>query len=392
MSSQAFEVSLMGSMPRSQALLKAQRDLNKGRLTQSDYDQMVYQETEELVRLQEKYDTDYITSGELERDNYVSFIAQSLDGAVMMSNSEMLDYIEDKHAYEEMLSILDVPASSIKNAVCQGKVSRSRPIVAGELKLLKQLTERKLKITLPGPYLVTRSMWLKGLSDQYYDSKEKLGQDVIRCLVEEVRELQEMGVDIIQFDEPVLTEVVFSPGNTRTFMCASLSEKKDPTEELAFAKDLIKTTFDQIDRQKSQVALHVCRGNWSRDESILLEGPYTPLLDLFQYVDADILYLEYSTDRAGSIDSLFLDNDLAERITLGLGVMNPRQDQTESKDDIIASVEKVLNYLPPERIAINPDCGFATFAKKPVNSMTYIEEKLKVLEEVKMELRDRYGQ
>lgn len=386
-----FEVSLMGSMPRGNALLKAARDLSKGRLDRESYEAMVAAGTEKVVRLQEAYDVDYITSGEQGRDNYVSFIAGALDGVEMMSMSDMLPYIEDKKAYEDMLSILDVPANSIKNAICQGKIERSRSLVGGELEAMKKLTDRKIKITLPGPYLVTRSMWLKGLSDKFYDSKEALGEDVIRVFKEEIEELQAMGVDIIQFDEPVLTEVVFSPAHTRTFMCASLSEKKDPTEELAFATHLIQSVFNTIDRSKSKVGLHVCRGNWSKDETILLTGPYTPLLDLFEAVKADIYFLEFSTDRAGSIGSLFEGHDIFKDATLGLGVMNPRSDEAEPAEKIIARVEEVMEYLPKERIMLNPDCGFATFAKKPVNELEHIEEKLAVLESVKENLRARYA-
>ena len=392
MTVQSFANSLIGSMPRSKTLLKAQRDLSKNRLEQDEYEDLVYQETKKIVRLQEKYDLDYIVSGELARDNYVSFIANSLNNVKMMSNTEMLDYIEDKQAYEDMLGILDVPGSVIKNAICFGKISRDKSLVGSELKMLKEMTDHKVKITLPGPYLVTRSMWLKGLSDNFYDSKEELGEDVVQCLTDEVKDLQKLGVDTVQFDEPVLTEVVFSPEHTRTFMCASLSEKKDPTDELAFAKDLLKKTFDGIDRSQSNVALHVCRGNWSKDESILLEGPYTPLLDLFDYANPDILYLEYSTDRAGSIDSLFTNHQFGEKTILGLGVMNPRKDETESKETIIKQVDQALDYLPANRINLNPDCGFATFSKKPVNSLAFIENKLQVLSEVKQELRDRYDQ
>lgn len=386
-----FEVSLMGSMPRGNALLKAARDVSKGRLDRESYEAMVAAGTEKVVRLQEAYDVDYITSGEQGRDNYVSFIAGALDGVEMMSMSDMLPYIEDKKAYEDMLSILDVPANSIKNAICQGKIKRNRSLVGGELEAMKKLTDRKIKITLPGPYLVTRSMWLKGLSDNFYDSKEALGEDVIRVFKEEIEELQAMGVDIIQFDEPVLTEVVFSPAHTRTFMCASLSEKKDPTEELAFATHLIQSVFKTIDRSKSKVGLHVCRGNWSKDETILLTGPYTPLLDLFEAVKADIYFLEFSTDRAGSIGSLFEGHDIFKEATLGLGVMNPRSDEAEPAEKIIARVEEVMDYLPKERIMLNPDCGFATFAKKPVNELEHIEEKLAVLESVKENLRARYA-
>lgn len=70
---------------------------------------------------------------------------------------------------------------------------------------------------------------------------------------DEIKEIQGIGVDIIQFDEPVLTEVVFTEGRPRTFMCAALSERKDPTEELEFAKHLIssvmKKSTDQSQRQ-----------------------------------------------------------------------------------------------------------------------------------------------
>ncbi len=385
-----FEVSLMGSMPRGAELLRATRDLAKQRISQTDYDQLIRSTTKEVVALQEKYDVDYITCGELARDNYVSFIANALEGVEMMSMSDMLPYIKDKKAYEEMLSILDVPANSIKNAICVGKVRRSRSLVGRELELLHELTDRPKKITLPGPYLVTRSMWLSGLSTRNYESKEDLAIDVIQFFKEEIAEIQDRGVEIIQFDEPVLTEVVFSPGNTRTFMCASLSEKKDPTGELAFAKYLLSSVFQSVNRQKSKVGLHVCRGNWSRDEKILLTGPYTPLLDLFKSVAADIYFLEYSTDRAGSLDSLFAEPQIFERASLGLGVMNPRKDTTESHEMIVKRVEEAMQYLPASQILLNPDCGFATFAKKPVNTYEVIEQKLKVLQQVKQELRAKY--
>ncbi|KAA9300201.1 MULTISPECIES: cobalamin-independent methionine synthase II family protein [Aerococcus] len=385
-----YDISLMGSMPRSKEILKAWRDLAKDRMSQADYQELIQQETAKVVALQEAYDVDYITSGELGRDNYVSFIADALVGVEMLSMSDMLPYIEDKKAYEDMLEVLDVPSNSIKNAICVGKVQRKRSLVGPELEALHRLTDRKKKITLPGPYLVTRSMWLKGLSDRSYASKEDLAEDVIQVFAEEIAELQKMGVDVIQFDEPVLTEVVFSPGHTRTFMCASLSEKKDPTEELAFAKMLLSRVFETVDRKQSRIGLHVCRGNWSRDESILLSGSYTPLLDLFKTVQADIYYLEYSTDRAGQIDSLFADPAIFQEATLGLGVMNPRQDVLEDKEAIKQRVAEVRQYLAADQIALNPDCGFATFAKKPVNDFSHIEAKLARLKEVRDELRAEY--
>ncbi|WP_314396097.1 cobalamin-independent methionine synthase II family protein [uncultured Gemella sp.] len=390
MNNSSFLVSLLGSMPRSKKLLTAKRKLNKGNLDIDTYQTILDEETKLVVDLQVHNNIDIITSGELNRDNYVSFIAERLDGVTMMSMADMFDYIEDKQGFEQILEILDVPAISIKNAICTGKVKYNKPLVADEMIELKKLTDKKIKATLPGPYLITRSMWLPALSKQYYDSKDSLGEDIIKVLKEEIDSLAKIGIDVIQFDEPVLTEVVFSEGKTRSFMCAALSEKKDPTEELKFATKLIKSVIDYAKEKEILVSLHVCRGNWSRDESILLTGPYTPLLPLFEETLPNILTLEFSTPRAGEISSLFNSGLIRENCILGLGVMNPRTDEIEPLEDILNRVEEVMQYIPKERIWLNPDCGFATFANRPVSTIDIIDKKLARLNEAKNTLRNLY--
>lgn len=377
-------------MPRNDEILRALRKRSKGSISEAEFLNIIDGEEDEVVKLQEKHNITYISSGELSRDNYVSFIATKLAGVRMMSMAEMLDYVEDKKAFEEILSILDVPAISIKNAICEGKISRRTNIVCDELKRLKKRTNGKVKITLPGPYLVTRSMWLPELSKKGYNSKEELGEDVIKIYAEEIKELQEIGVDIIQFDEPVLTEVVFTEGKPRTFMCAALSEKKDPTQELEFATHLIKSCMAKIDRTKSMRALHVCRGNWSKDESILLSGPYTPLIKLFENIDTDALMLEFSTKRAGELSSLFESKKIREEIILGLGVINPRTDIIEKHEDMIERAEEALKFTSKERLFLNPDCGFATFSNRPVSTLDVIDKKLTELETAVKYLEEKY--
>ena len=390
MTNSSFLVSLLGSMPRSKKLLTVKRKLNKGNIDLKTYQEILDEETKYVVELQENNYIDIITSGELNRDNYVSFIAERLDGVTMMSMADMFDYIEDKQGFEQILEILDVPAISIKNAICTGKVKYNKPLVADEMIKLKKLTDKKIKATLPGPYLITRSMWLPALSKQYYDSKDSLGEDIIKVLKEEIDSLAKIGIDVIQFDEPVLTEVVFSEGKTRSFMCAALSEKKDPTEELKFATKLIKSVISYAKDKGILVSLHICRGNWSRDESILLTGPYTPLLPLFEETLPNILTLEFSTPRAGEISSLFSSDLIRENCILGLGVMNPRTDEIESLEEIISRVKEVMKFIPKERIWLNPDCGFATFANRPVSTMDVIDKKLARLNEAKNSLRNLY--
>jgi 5-methyltetrahydropteroyltriglutamate--homocysteine methyltransferase len=385
-----FPTSLIGSMPRSKEVLSALRRMKRGTMEPNDFNTLIERETQKVIKLQEELGMDIITSGELGRDNYVSFVSDKISGVKMMSMSEMLDYIEDKKAFEDILTKLDVPAVSIKNAICVGKLTYNGDIVANELLTMKKFTNKPVKITIPGPYLLTRSMWLPNLTGKVYGSKEELGQDVIKIMKEEIDNLCNIGVGVIQLDEPVLTEVVFTEGKPRSFMCAALSERKDPTEELEFASSLIEPIISHIKNQQTVASLHVCRGNWSKDESILLTGPYTPLLELFAKVNPDLLTLEFSTPRAGELSSLLADSRIREHAALGLGVINPRTDEREALDSILTKAEEALMYLPKEKLWLNPDCGFATFANSPVNILENISGKIRSLTEAASILRSKY--
>lgn len=385
-----FSTSLIGSMPRSKKIMALNRRLKMDLDYEKEYEDLIKTETENLVKLQEKYSIDLITNGELARDNYVSFVADRIDGVVMMNMGDMLEYIEDKQAFEQILETLDVPSVSIKNAICNGVLKYNKSLVSDEIKFLKKITNSPVKATLPGPYLMTRSMWLPALSKKFYNNKEELGEDVIKILKQEIDNLVQAGVDVIQFDEPVLTEVVFSEGKTRSFMCAALSERKDPTEELKFATNLIKSVMDYIKEKDVLSSLHVCRGNWSKDESILLKGPYTPLVSLFEETSPDILALEFSTPRAGELDSLLSSEKIKENSILALGVINPRTDIIESSQSIIEKTEEALKFIPKEKIWLNPDCGFATFSNRPVSTFEIIKKKLEQLQIAKNALREKY--
>lgn len=386
-----FPTTLIGSFPRADVILSGRRKLSRHAINPVEFNAIIEKETQRIVALQENNGLDVVVSGELHRDNYVSFVSDHVSGVRQMSMAEMMEFVDDKEAFEIILQTLDVPATSIKNAICTGRLSLQTSLVLEELKRLKRYATRPVKITLPGPYLLTRSMWLKNLSSQVYDSKENLAQDVINLYKTEIKLLQDEGVDVIQFDEPVLTEVVFTEGKPRTFMCASLSERKDPREELAFAADILKPVISAIDQSKSISALHVCRGNWSKNEEILLEGPYAPLIDLFSKVNPMQLALEFSTPRAKDLTTFLKHEKIGNKYILGLGVQNPRLDQVETVEAIVAKVEEALKIVSPDHIWINPDCGFATFANRPVNNEKVIAEKISVLAKSAEVLRSRYG-
>ncbi len=214
-----FTVTQVGSWPRSKDLLRALRDRQKGRMTAGEFDRVADGEVRRCVEHQVAAGVDIVVDGEQRRDNFYSFVTDKLDGTKLMSLAEMLDTVEDKSGFEEILDTLDVPASAIKNPTCVGRISRREPLAVKELRFVQEITDKPVKVTLPGPYLLTRAMWVGAFSGQGYDDKTEMGDDVVKILREELIDLKEAGAAFVQFDEPVLTEIVFSEDcDRRTFM------------------------------------------------------------------------------------------------------------------------------------------------------------------------------
>ncbi len=384
-----FPVTTVGSWPRSPEVLRAQRRKQRGLVPESDFDQIADAAVLEVLRLQEEAGVDMVTDGEQRRDSFYSFVAEKLNGVRLTSLAEMLDLVEDKAGFERILQTLDVPAFAINNPTCTGRLERRLPLAVNEFRFLRQYTDRSIKIPLPGPYLLTRAMWVKEVTRPIYPTKEDLAEDVVRLLRAEVRELRDAGADFIQLDEPVLTELVFTQGQTRTFMCAALAARKDPAEELEFAVDLINRVVEGL--SDVRIGLHICRGNWSQQEAILLKGSYHPLTSYLSRLKVKQLVLEFATPRAGELAALLSSKEIAENKELGLGVTNPRSPEIESVAAIVSRVEEALRYLPAERIFLNPDCGFGTFSSRPVSNVEIATRKLQAMVKAATVLRERYG-
>lgn len=214
-----FEVTQVGSWPRSRELLRALRGRQRGDLSRESFEAVADEEVRRCVQYQLDADVDVVVDGEQRRDSFYSFITEKVAGTRLMSLADMLDTMEDKSSFEEMLSTLDVPASAIRNPTCVGRISRREPLALKELRFVRELTDKPVKVPLPGPYLLTRAMWVSAYSGQGYADKLDLGRDVVRLLREELQDLAAEGCEFVQFDEPVLTEIVMSEDcERRTFM------------------------------------------------------------------------------------------------------------------------------------------------------------------------------
>jgi len=375
-------VTMVGSWPRPEKLLRARKRKQSGAIEKAELEKEADAAVLEALRYQEEAGLDIVTDGEQRRDNFYSFVAEKLEGVRLMTLAEMLDVVEDKAGFERILQTLDVPAYSISNPSCVGRIARREPLAVDELRFLRSHTAKPVKVPLPGPYLLTRAMYVEEVTRRFYGSKEELAEDVIRVLREEIRELIAGGAAFIQLDEPVLTELVFTGGRTRTFMCAALAARKDPAEELAFAVSLINRVLEEA--RGVRTGLHVCRGNWSRNEATLLRGGYHPLVPYLEQLRVDQLVLEYETERAGDI-LRFRGKEL------GLGVVNPRTDRIETPEEIGRLVERALEVYPVEKVYLNPDCGFGTFSGRPLNDPVTASAKLKSMVQAAKALRERAG-
>ena len=113
-----FTVTQVGSWPRSRDLLRALRDKQKGRMSREEFARVADREVLRCLEAQLDAGVELITDGEIRRDSFYSFVTDALDGTTLHSLAELLELMDDKAEFEEMLSTLDVPASAISNPTC----------------------------------------------------------------------------------------------------------------------------------------------------------------------------------------------------------------------------------------------------------------------------------
>ena len=378
----------VGSWPRPRWLLRALHEHLSGRMPRDEFEGTADDAVRLAVQAQLRAGVDVVTDGEQRRDNYSSFVGGLLQNCQLIPITDLLPYVDDPEEFERELRSLDVPAGEIRHPAVFGPLGRDQPLAAHEAAFIGRITDRPVKVALPGPYLLTRTMWMECISDRAYDTREDLATDIVRVLREELAALLAAGVAVVQFDEPVLTEVMWgTPGaGGRTFMCGALGERRGTDEELAFAGDLLAELFRSMPAER--LALHVCRGNWTPDERVALAGDYRPLIGLLESVPVGTLTLELCTPRAGELDVLAA---IPGDRRMGVGVLNQKEQRLETVEEVIGRAERAIKLFGPDRVLLNPDCGFATFADNPIVGPDLAEAKLGVLAEARNRLRDRYG-
>ena len=368
-------VTSMGSWPRPRWMIEAMHAHVEGRLSTREFQQTADDAVRLAIAAQERAGVDIVTDGEQRRDSYASFVASRLDNCQLIPLTDLLPLVDHPEEFEAELRALDIPAADVRHPAVFGPLARSRPLVAHEVDFARSVTQRPVKVALPGPYLLTRTMWMECISDQAYASREDIAKDIVRVLREELAELMQAGAALVQFDEPVLSEVVFSGAkNKRSFMCGALSESRPPAEELAFARDLLNAVLEGFPRER--LALHVCRGNWTPDEAVALSGSYEPLVDTLAQVRVGAYLLEMATPRAGDMAVL---QRLPQDARIGVGVVNQKLQHAEAVNEVAERIQRAIDLFGQDRLLLHPDCGFATFADNPICGTHLAQDKLAVI-------------
>ena len=369
---QSLSVMGVGSWPRPDWLLGGLDLLFRNSIDEQHFSRWAADAVELAVAAQVRAGVDFITDGEQRRDAYCSFLGRFIKNCQMVPLRDLAAMADHPEDLATSLEGVDLPMDHVRQPVLTGKLNWESSATLWEVQTAARFSTKPIKVALPGPYLLARTLWLDCLPHLPYASQEHLADDVTRYLRAEIQSLLDGGASLIQLDEPILTEVVFDGGNSKEkFMCGALSKRRSAANELAFALELVKEVTRGFPVEK--IGMHICRGNWSRDESQALSGSYQPLISFLKQTPVGFLTLEGATSRAGDVSLLA---PLCDDHMVGIGMVNQKSAEVESVPDLVDRLWDLRGNFPMERLFFTPDCGFATFAHQPLAARIVAEQKL----------------
>ena len=257
------------------------------------------------IRDMEQAGIDIITDGEIRRESYSNYFALSLDGV-------------DRVKPGEVIGRTGLP-TAVPRVI--GRISRAGPVEVRDVAFARANTNRQVKITLPGPFTMTRQA-----KNEFYADDAELAMDLAAALNEEIRELKAAGADVIQLDEPWMQAF--------------------PDEARRFAIPAINRALEGIE---GTTVVHLCFG-YAATVSDKPTG-YSFLPELTAAAAKQI-----SIEAAQPKLDLAILRELEGKVVM-LGVLDLGSAEVETPEIVAARIRKGLEVLPAERIVPAPDCG-----------------------------------
>jgi 5-methyltetrahydropteroyltriglutamate--homocysteine methyltransferase len=348
---------VVGSLLRPAELLEAQRRLAAGEIEPPDFKRVEDRAVDEAIALQEEAGLSVVTDGEMRRLSFQSQMTEAVEG---FGEWDLDAFLWGRWQSEEVGN-LDVARPPI---AVTGKLRRRRFLSAEEFTYARARTERLVKVTLPSPSLFA-NFWDPERTPEAYASLEDYLGDVAEILREEVEELVRLGAEYIQLDAPHYP-LLLDPGY-RAFY-ESRGWPADRWLELGLELDnLVMGEHPHV-----TFGLHLCRGNQA--SRWLVSGGYDWLAErLFPRVRAQRLLLEYDDERSGGFEPLAL---VPEGKVAVLGLVTTKSRRRETPAELAGRLREASRFVPLERLALSPQCGFATSVLG--NALTVEDERAKL--------------
>jgi methionine synthase II (cobalamin-independent) len=334
-----FRADHVGSLLRPSALRQAFRSHAENAIGDEEFARVQDDCVREVVRMQEEVGLEVVTDGEFRRGSYWGRFVERTEG---LEVRPALLKFRDDHGRE-----VDFTAPYATAAM-----RRTRPLALDEFTFLRATTAITAKITLPAPSTM-HFLRFSDFSDRgAYADADRFFADLTGIFQQEIADLVQAGCRYLQIDE--IAVALLCDGAIRDKVA---SGGGDPDALIDRYIDAINAAVAACP-DEVVVGVHMCRGNFRG--RYLAEGGYESVAErFFVRTDADHFLLEYDTPRAGDFAPLrFVPTDKG----VVLGLVSSKTPVLESMDGLRRRTDEATRHIDLERLAISPQCGFASSA------------------------------
>jgi 5-methyltetrahydropteroyltriglutamate--homocysteine methyltransferase len=330
----------VGSLLRPPELLAAREQFARGTLSQAALREKEDAAISAALEGQKRVGLHVFTDGEFRRGSWITDMAEAVEGFVPQSRT--IEWRGPGGGAE--------PSTS---SVVGGRLKARHRLTGEQTAFLKAHAAGPIKMTLPAPSNFWVISWKAGVSDQVYESRHAMLEDLVRVVREEIEALVADGVDYIQLDAPFYG--VFIDEQHRATLRRTGVDPDAALLEVVAADNAAVAGFQ---RENVTFGLHICRGN-SRSRW-LYEGGYNPVAEaLLGGLNVDTFLLEYDSPRDGDFAPL---RYLSAGKTAVLGLVTSKEPGLESVDQLRRRIDEAARVVPVEQLALSPQCGFASVA------------------------------
>src|SRR5215212_9388031 len=355
---------IVGSLLRPQELLEARESYVAGGLSAAEFKHIEDGAVDWAIGLQERAGLPVITDGEMRRESFQSQMVEAVDG---FGEHDLDAWLWGEWHGDEAVG--DKTTERPQSLGVVAKLHRKRHLSVEEFVYARGRTGRIVKVTLPSPSMYA-NLWSPELSAEAYPTLDLFLEDVAEILRGEVEELARLGAEYIQLDAPHYP-LLLDP-RTRAFY-----------EQRGWDLDRWLSRGIELDNhvigahQDVTFSFHLCRGN--QGSRWLVSGSYEPLARrIFGGVNAQRLMLEYDDERSGNFEPLA---HVPEDKVVVLGLVTTKTPRHETPEALERRIREASRYFPLERLALSPQCGFATSVIGNAISVEDEEYKLRTIVE-----------